>query len=1148
MTEKDLIDRGTARRPSPSLSPAVSVASAASAPAPDAPAPDASAPDASAPDTSVASGDSASGTPGAAPSARSLPSPSPFEGAAGEPWWLPGVVGSSTSGEPGWAVFAREAVAAAPGDVVVADRAYPGLSGFAPVVAPFAEAAALRLRDALAEDGPAVDGAVGGRATDSAVGGRAAAGPAADGSSALLADFRRQLTRRLSRIAARTLVTELHEARRLGRLSGEGSEERFRDFVRRTARRDGLALLVTGYPVLARLLATACLNAGDAFAEMAARLAADRHLLAPSGVLGDRAGSPERGLGGSAGPGALAGVEAGAGDSHRGGRSVMLLRFADGARLVYKPRPLAAHRHFNALAEWFGSLPGAPELRVLRVLDRGDYGWAEFVEERPCASVAETRLFYRRQGALLALLHTLDGTDLHHENVIACGPHPVLVDVETLFHPPLGPARSTDPAARALHDSVHRVGLLPQLLVGDTTALDMSAIGGGRAASSPIETADWADTGTDRMRLVRRAGRFTESANRPRLGGVAADPSAYTEALCGGFRAGYTAISEHRDDLVGEGGLLRLFARDEVRVVPRPTWTYTTLLDESTHPDLMRDATERHRVLSLLRTPLLGVPALPGVEDEEVAELWCGDVPVFGTRPGGTEVWSGTGRTVPGPAHHRPSPDGPPQDRTARDRSALDGPPQGRAAPDRAADGGVEPTGLARVEAKVRAMDTVDRQDQERIIRTAMVSTSPEPPHRAAPGGRSRSAATAPEPEQLLSAARSVGDQLVSLAYRHEGRTNWIGLELLGERYWRLTSMAADLAGGYTGPALFLAQLAALTGASRYAEAAREALAPVPGLLDALHGRADELGALGSGAFAGLGGIAFALAEVGTLLGDREVLDQAGPAVRLSCAASAAEDGYGVRGGAAGGLVSLLAVHGATGRPEAWRGAERCAERIAAAPLPGTGGFADGAAGIGWALLRFAGAGGDARHRIAGLEALRRATAGATRLTTAGAPHDTTAGALRPTTTGAAGRTSAGAARGTAAGPAWCDGVAGIALAIADSPEALADPELSGWLAARSGELADIGPLADDSLCHGESGLLELLGHSALPAARPAWMRRAGTLLASADRAGPQCGTPGRVPHPGLLTGLSGIGHGLLRAGFPDRIGSALLLRPSRTP
>ncbi|WGP10184.1 type 2 lanthipeptide synthetase LanM family protein [Streptomyces sp. SH5] len=1014
MAEKNLIDRGTSRRPAPAA-PAVSVAS--------------------------------------------------LHRAASEPWWLPGVVGGSASGEPAWAAFAREAVAAAPCDAVVADRAYPGLSGFGPIVAPFVEAAEGRLRDALADGEPEGDGAP------------------------VLADFRRQLTRRLARIAARTLVTELHEARRLGRLSGEGPEERFRDFVAQTARRDGLDRLVTGYPVLARLLATACLTTASAFAELVARLAADRHLLAPAGVFGAPDGGPG-GLGPAARPGALTGVEAGAGDSHRGGRSVMLLRFADGTRLVYKPRPLAAHRHFNSLVEWFGSLPGAPELRVPRVLDRGDYGWAEFVEERPCASGAETRQFYRRQGALLALLHALDGTDLHHENLIACGPHPVLVDVETLFHPPLGPARSADPAARALHDSVHRVGLLPQLLVGDTSALDMSAIGGGRAASSPIETADWAEAGTDRMRLVRRAGRFTESANRPRLDAEPADPCAYTEALCDGFRAGYTAIHDHRDELLGADGPLRRFAEDEVRVVPRPTWTYTTLLDESTHPDLMRDAAERHRVLSLLRTPLLGVPALSGVEDEEIAELWCGDVPVFATRPGSGRVWSGTGRTVVAPA------------------------------PDGAAPGAVAPTGLARVEAKVRAMDTVDRQDQERIIRTAMVSTSPEPPHRPGPGSRTPGAATAPEPEQLLSAARSVGDQLVSLAYRHEGRTNWIGLELLGERYWRLTPMAADLAGGYTGPALFLAQLAALTGVSRYAEAAREALAPVPGLLDALHGRADELGALGSGAYAGLGGIAYALTEVGTLLGDREVLDQAGPAVRLCCAANAAEDGYGVRGGAAGGLVSLLAVYRATGRPQAWWGAVRCAERLAAAPAPGTGGFADGAAGIGWALLRLAEAGGDARHRNAGLHALRRATA----LTDAATAH----------------------------GPAWCDGVAGVALAIADSPDAREDAELSGWLAARSGELAGRGPLADDSLCHGESGLLELLGHSALPALLPgvraAWVRRAGTLVAAADRAGPLCGTPGRVPHPGLLTGLSGIGHGLLRAGFPDRIGSALLLSPSRPP
>lgn len=1020
-----------------------------------------------------------------APDASGLLGP---RGHGGDPWWLSGVVGQRPAEEPDWAVFVRDVVADAPRDVVVPDREYPGLTGFELVVAPFAARAAHRVAGQVA--GQTWGGSAGGPVTPEVD----ASGPVMC-SAAVLDDFRCHLAPRLARLAARTLVLELHEARRDGRLGGDGTRERFRDFLRLTARRSGLASLVTRYPVLARIMARASMNAAEAFAEMLGRLAADRELLRASGVLGDRGA----GALGDREPGGPTGVEAGAGDSHRGGRSVMLLRFGDGSRLVYKPRPLAAHQHFNTLVEWFNSLPATPGLRTPRVLDRGAYGWVEFVEERPCESTEETTRFYRRQGALLALLHMLDGTDLHHENLIACGPHPVLVDVETLFHPPLVPARSSDPAARALHASVHRVGLLPQLLVGDTTALDMSAIGGGRAGHSPIETAGWAAAGTDGMRLVRKAGRFTESANRPRLGGIPADPSSFTEALCDGFRAGYTAVSEARSELLGEKGLLRLFAGDEIRVVPRPTWTYTTLLDESTHPDLMRDAAERHRIFALLRTPSLGSTALPGLEDEEIAELWHGDVPVFAARPDSTDLWSGTGRRVPGPE---------------------------------------AATGLARVEAKVRALDTVDRQDQERVIRAAMVSTSPEPAHRAGTGLRPLTVATAPEPERLLSAARSVGDQLVSLAYHHGGRTNWIGLELLGERYWRLTPMAADLAGGYTGPALFLAQLASLTGVSRYAEAAREALAPVPGLLDALHERVDDLGLLGSGAFAGLGGIAYALTEVGVLLDDRQVLDWAGPATRLCCAAGPAEAGYGVRGGAAGGLVSLLAVHRATGRAEAWRGAERCAERIAAAPLPEAGGFAEGAAGIGWALLRFAGAEAEAEAE-GQAEAAARAGSGARNerdpAPAPGASRHRAAGlhALRRAVSGAGG------------GQAWCDGAAGIALAVADSPDALADPELSGWLAARAGELAEAPPPANDSLCHGELGVLELLGHGALPGVRAHWVRRTGTLLAAADRAGPHCGTPGHVPHPGLLTGLAGIGHGLLRAGFPDRIGPALLMRPS---
>ncbi|GFH73030.1 type 2 lanthipeptide synthetase LanM family protein [Streptomyces diastaticus] len=953
-------------------------------------------------------------------------------------WWAPALRTEERAGRiPDWAEWVEQVLAATPAALPLPEEEYEGLSGFERVLAPFAEAAGDRMAAALGgEERGLVDLA------------------------AVRAGLVRAVGPRLARIAARVLVTELHRAREAGGLTGGDSRARFREFLRRAGGRRGLAALLKAHPVLARLLGRVSLDAADAFAELLRRLVADHVALAEAGL---PCGSDDR---------LLVDVEAGAGDSHGGGRTVALLRFADGTRLVYKPRPVAAHRHFNDLADWLGRLPGAPRLRTLTVLDRGTHGWVEFVEVLPCRTEPQVREFYRRQGALLALLHALDGTDLHHENLIAHGEHPVLVDVETLFHPALPIAASDDPASRALHDSVHRVGLLPQFLLGDDSALDMSAVGGGRAALSPVALAGWADCGTDTMRLVRRPGRFRESANRPRLHERTAEPAAYTAELCEGFRAAYTALGEARAELLGPTGLLERFRRDEVRVVARPTAVYATLLDETTHPELMREAGARDAVLARLREGTLGHPALPGLEDEEIAQLWSHDVPVFTVRAGGTALTGVTGRAVPGT---------------------------------------VPISGLARATGKIAALDSVDRQDQEWVIRAAMVSASTTPAHHPAGPGRGPRPAFAPEPERLLAAARSLGDQLVSLAYRAADRANWLGLELLGDRYWRLGPMPADLAAGYCGPALFLAQLADVTGVARYAETASASLAPVAGLLDALHEDPTAPPAVGSGAFAGLGGLTYTLLEVERLLGEPACAESLPAALRLLEAAAAGERETGVGAGTAGGLAVLLAAHRATGRPETLRAAGRCAERLAAAGPPAGPGFLDGSAGTGWALLRYAERSGAPRFREAGLEALREAVA------------------ALPAANGAADE-------------GWCHGRAGIALAVADSPAALADHRLAAWLTATTRLLRGAGPRPDDSLCHGEAGLLELLGHGALAGARAGLVHRTGALLASVEDGGPRCGTPDHVPHAGLLTGLAGIGHGLLRAGFPDRVPSVLLL------
>ncbi|WP_170305306.1 type 2 lanthipeptide synthetase LanM family protein [Kitasatospora viridis] len=947
-------------------------------------------------------------------------------------------------GEPAWVGTAERALAAAPLDPPAPPADGSWEAGFATVLAPFTALAAERLLRAADLVGLA---------------------DLAD-LPALRRCFTDQLAADLVRLARRTLVLQVNVLRVAGRLSGDTPEQRFADFVRQTSTRAGLRALATEYPVLARLLAQCCDQAVTTWTELLERFGADR----PAVVAQLLAGTD---------PGRLVEVATGAGDRHRGGRSVAVLRFEHGARAVLKPRPLTVHTHFNDVLRWLNSrLPGL-ELRSLAVLERPGYGWVEHAAAAPCTDRAQVGRFYRRLGSLLALVHGLGGTDVHFENLIACADQPVLVDLETLFHPGPGRPAAPDPALASLQNSVYRTALLPCLVAGEHGILDLSALGGDRDTPLPNDITGWAAPATDEMRLVRTTGTFHGSANRPCLDGIDADPAAHTEALLDGFRAGYDAVLAHRDELTGPGGLLARFAGDETRAVLRPTHWYSTLLDESTHPDLLRDALERDRLLDVLWREPAGDPALRALVGAESAALWAGDVPLVACRPGATGL--------------------------ALDRLAV--------------GGLVGESGLARAERRLAVMDRTDRSDQEWVIlaalatrRTGHRSTTAPPP---SPLG-----ATLPDPEHLLAAACGIADRILAGAHDDGHRVNWLGLEPLDDRLWAIMPQGAGLPHGYCGTALFLAQLAALTGAERYLAAARRALTPVPGLLGALAERPGDLAAIGVG-FTGLGGIAYGLSRLATLLDDRETAGWAETAVELAATAVALTPGpveeAGLLDGEAGCLAALLAVRDTIGSARAAGAALACADRLAAlAPqeLP-TGGLRGGAAGIGWALLRYGAAGGTARHTDAGLAALHTAAARE---------------ANGPVGTG------------------WCDGPSGLALALADSGAptraGLTTPGLTALLDRAVAAAASL-PTADHSLCHGETGAIELLLSASAagladPGAAPA---RAGRLLAGLDRLGPRCGTPDAVSTPGLLAGLSGIGYGLLRLGFGPAVPSVILMQ-----
>jgi type 2 lantibiotic biosynthesis protein LanM len=275
----------------------------------------------------------------------------------------------------------------------------------------------------------------------------------------------------------------------------------------------------------------------------------------------------------------------------------------------------------------------------------------EFVAAHGCGSEEEVRRFYERQGAYLALLYALEATDFHCENLIAAGEHPVLLDLEALFHPRVGGMdlqQAEQVAGNTMNYSVLRVGLLPNRCWsnGESAGIDLSGLGSLRGQLTPQPFPRWEGTGTDEMRLMRKRVEMPGGHNRPTLNGAEVNVLDYTNAILAGFTSAYKSLLEHRDDLLSDQGPLVRFAEHEVRAIMRPTQTYGVLLRESFHPDVLRDALDRDQLFDRLWATVEYCPYLTKVIPAEHQDLQNGDIPIFTARPNSRDLWTSSRQRI----------------------------------------------------------------------------------------------------------------------------------------------------------------------------------------------------------------------------------------------------------------------------------------------------------------------------------------------------------------------------------------------------------------------------------------------------------------------------------------------------------------------
>ncbi|MGG6285271.1 type 2 lanthipeptide synthetase LanM, partial [Leptolyngbya sp. AN03gr2] len=368
---------------------------------------------------------------------------------------------------------------------------------------------------------------------------------------------------------------------------------------------DGLLTLFQKYPVLARLIATRIDFWVELTAELLQRLKTDiaeiQQMFQPEQE--DKEHFVPYSLG------KVTEIKANLSDPHRRGRCVMGLTFESGLKLIYKPKNLGLDSAYQQLLEWFNQRNAPLAFKTVKVLDRSNYGWVEYVEQLPVEDESAAQRFYQRSGMLLCLFYVLNTTDCHYENLIACGEHWVLIDMETLMHPdardmeesPEKQLQTSD--NHLLQKSVLRSGLLPHwdFNKNNPVPYDVSGLGSIDAdAALRDRVLVWRLINTDNMHRAYETLALPSEKNVPMLNGMPLSPSKYLDEIVVGFRQMYGFLIQHREALLAENSPLAKFSGQQVRFVFRATKAYTMILQSLLEPEYLQNGCDRSIELDIL--------------------------------------------------------------------------------------------------------------------------------------------------------------------------------------------------------------------------------------------------------------------------------------------------------------------------------------------------------------------------------------------------------------------------------------------------------------------------------------------------------------------------------------------------------------------
>ena len=334
----------------------------------------------------------------------------------------------------------------------------------------------------------------------------------------------------------------------------------------------------------------------------------------------------------------IIGLELSPGETHCGHRAVITIITAHGPVCGYKPRNLTFENSITSLLRELTTCASDQRVQhwtLPRYLCRGDYGWVEWLPQRPATSSADVQRFYVRCGYLIAFSTALLATDLHSGNIVAHGDSPIPVDLEAC----LSHAKRKTVGEQALSDEFQwnslSTGLLPNWIWkgADMIGVDLSGLGGldPQYCSAPVYQNSKKGTEDE---TFEEAGVYIEPANNiVFLDDEKQRPFDYLDEIIDGFRAAISDLQARRNDV---DTFVSASADMEIRFIARNTVGYHYTVQCSYHPKYMLDSEARRAFIRLCldNETVIDAKLLEG----EVAACFNCEIPRLVSRPSSLDI------------------------------------------------------------------------------------------------------------------------------------------------------------------------------------------------------------------------------------------------------------------------------------------------------------------------------------------------------------------------------------------------------------------------------------------------------------------------------------------------------------------------------